>query len=87
MQAVFEELCVQMILPQLPPQFVLRVLIEYSQEHEDVSMQFFYDGERLDPRERGNALSMKLIDNAADTVEYSQIAEAPYTNRIRLTIR
>ena len=45
MQAAFEELCMQIILPKLDAEFSLDVAIEYSQDDENINMQINYTNE------------------------------------------
>lgn len=86
-QSVFEELCVQLILPQLPDDFMMNVAFEYSQKDETVTMQVKYNGELFNPFESGDDLSVKIIENSAEKIEYSEISEDGFTNLITLKIR
>ena len=86
MQAVFEELCVQMILPELPAEFKMHIVMEYSQTEETVEMQIKYDGKSVNPLKSDNVLSLKIAQNAAGEIEYKQIEEERYTNLIAAII-
>lgn len=81
-QSVFEELCVQIILPQLPDVFRMNVLLEYSQTEESINMQIRYDGERLNPLESDNILSLKIAKNAAESIGYEKTNAEGFTNLI-----
>ncbi len=74
-QSVFEELCVQILLPALGERFRLNVTFEYSQDGEIATMQFGYGGAPFDPNTSENILSLKLIQNAAESVVYEYLGE------------
>jgi ABC-type polar amino acid transport system ATPase subunit len=60
-QQVFEELAVQIILPELEDKFHMNLTLEYSADPENVHMQIKYDGKELDPLESDNELSLKIV--------------------------
>ena len=86
-QSVFEELCVQIILPALSDPFALGIAVEYSQDEETVTMQIKYSGARFNPKESDNTLSLKIVENAAESIEYSEICEDDLTNLAVLQIK
>lgn len=81
-QSVFEELCVQIILPKLPEDFVLHTTTTYSQEEDNVSLQIQYNGPKFNPMDSDNTLSLKLIKNASKDIQYSEIDEGEFTNSV-----
>lgn len=86
-QSVFEELCVQIILPALPAQFALNVSVEYSQDDETVTMQIKYNGASFNPKESDNILSLRIAGNAAESIEYCGINEDDFTNLVVAKIK
>ena len=86
-QAVFEELGVQIILPQFADAFKLSVALEYSQEEETLSMLLKYDGKPFDVRETDNLLSLKLAQNAAQSIAYTEVNEDGFTNLVTVKIK
>jgi polar amino acid transport system ATP-binding protein len=86
-QAVFEELGVQILLPELAADFRLSVALEYSQESETLAMYLKYNGKPFDPRSSDNILSLKLAQNASQSIEYSEINEDGYTNLVTVLIK
>jgi hypothetical protein len=86
-QAVFEELGVQIILPELSGEFQLSVALEYSQDEESLSMLIKYDGKRFNVRESDNMLSLKLAENASQSIEYTEISEDGFTNLVTVKIK
>ncbi len=87
MQTVFEELCVQIVLPVLPDDFKLHVAAEYSQDDETATMQIKYGGEAFDPATSANELSLKLALNAAESIEYEPIGEEGFTNLVTVKLK
>ena len=86
-QAVFEELCVQMILPRLPDPFQMLVTTEYDPTEERLTMQIRYSGGRFDPRTSDDLLPLKLAQNAAERIDYKQISGDPLTNLVTAVVR
>ena len=86
-QAVFEELGVQIILPELADKFKMSVALEYSQEEETLTMVLKYDGKPFDARESDNILSLKLAQNASHSIDYAQDNEDGFTNLLTVKIK
>ena len=81
-QAYIEEMCVQIILPQLDDDFEMLITIEYSEEHDDADVVIRYDGEAFDPTQTDNNLSLLLAKNATDHIIYSYDSEQMLANRV-----
>ena len=86
-QAVFEELGVQILLPTFSEEFKLSIALEYSQEEESLTMLIKYSGAGFDVRESDNILSLRLAQNAAQSIDYAQINEEGYTNIVTVKIK
>ncbi len=86
LQSVFEELCMQMILPQLPEKFALQVAVEYSQQEEMATMQLKYSGAQLNPLESDNVLALKMAQHASKQIDYAEIAEGELTNCVTVVV-
>ena len=61
--------------------------LEYSQDNETLSMLIKYDGKRFDVRESDNILSLKLAENASQSIEYSEMNEDGFTNLVTVKIK
>lgn len=85
-QVAFEEIAVQMILPKLANPFTLCVTFEYSQETELLTMFLKYDGNRQNPNESENILSLKLAQNATQSIDHFEIDENEFTNLVVVKI-
>ena len=81
-QAYVEEMCVQIILPQLKDPFELLVTIEYSEEHNDADVIIRYGGEAFDPTRTDNELSLLLAKKATENMIYSFDGEQTLCNRV-----
>lgn len=86
LQSVFEELCMQMILPELEDHFLLNITVEYSQKDETVTLQLKYSGAQLDPRKSDNVLALKMAQHSSKQIDYEAISEGEYTNRVTVLV-
>ena len=67
-QSYIEEMCVQIILPQLQAPFEMLVTIEYAEEKDDADVVVRYSGEANDPLHTNNDLSLLLAKKATDHI-------------------
>lgn len=74
-QQIFEEICVQIILPELSGDFNLNLAVEYSPETEEVTMRFVYDGKEFNPLNSDNQLSLQIASRAADSINYEYLPQ------------
>ena len=86
-QAYIEEMCVQIILPQMKDSFEALVTIEYSEEKDTVDVVVRYGGESFDPLQTDNELSMLLVKKAADRIGYNFDSGKKLRNRVNAKIR
>ena len=86
-QMVFEELCVQIILPELSDDFKMYIALEYSQDDETITMQIKYSGKMFNPKDSDNMLSLKLAENAAQSIEYKETDTDGFTNLVIAKIK
>lgn len=87
LQVVFEELCVQMIMPSLPAEPSMNIVIEYSEESGAAAMCVRYNGDESDPTLGGDGISMSLVLNSADKIKYSRLTQDGELNEITLSIK
>lgn len=86
LQVVFEELCVQTLLKQLPSEPEMHVSIEYAEETGAAEMRVKYNGDAFDPVKSGEKLSMALARHASDSIRYRHIPEASVQNEVLVSI-
>lgn len=70
LQAAFEELCVQILLPILPEEMRMYIKIEYSEDTALAQMQVQYNGNAFDPAGSSNQPALALVRHAAKTMSY-----------------
>ena len=85
-QLVFEEICVQILLPILPEPPMLGMTIEYAEDTGAVEMRLRYNGEAFDPEVSGDALSMTLVRHATKDWQYRFIPTGECRNELALRI-
>ena len=86
-QSYIEEMCVQIILPQMKDEFELLVTIEYSEEANDADVVIRYSGDAFDPMQTNNDLPLLLARKAAESIEYRVDGDAALPNRVDAQIR
>ena len=87
LQMVFEEMCMQILLPRMQESFTLLVTASYSQKEDKATMRIRYSGKAVDLGQEDNALPMKLVEHAAESIECLAIHEGEMTNQINIVIR
>ena len=87
LQSYIEEMCVQIILPQMKNDFEILVTIEYSEEMDEADVLIRYSGESMDPLCTDNDLSLLLARKATDNITYSFDSEQNPSNRVDAKIR
>ena len=86
-QSYVEEMCVQIILPQMKDSFEMLVTIEYSEEKDDADVVICYNGETFDPTQTDNELSLLLAQRAAENITFRTEKENDLHNRVEAEIR
>ncbi len=86
-QAAFEELCVQILLPELPEKFRLLATFSYSQQTEQLTMQLKYNGKIFNPKDTESILSLRLAENVAREITHSACCEDEYTNLVTVELK
>ncbi len=70
-QLIFEEICMQMLLPKFPELFDLGYYIEYSEKEATVEIQITYGGDKFNPFEGGDELALTLVQKISQSTNYS----------------
>ncbi len=86
-QTLFEEMCMQILLPNLEDGFKLSVSTAYSQKDEELTMSFLYTGKLFTPECAENDLSLTLIKSAVSSMTHVPIDEDGYTNRVDAIVK
>ena len=83
---VIEELVLQILLPRLPEPHI-RILVECAAGEAGPSLTVSYGGERFDPRDTENTLSLTVLRSAAEELRYGFESGAQEPNRVEIRIR
>ncbi len=83
---VIEELVQQILLPEggrLP----VNLTVEYSEQDDSCCITASYGGDKFDIRHSDNTLSLTMIENSAEEIEYFYDEHAEQVNIIKIKIR
>ena len=85
-QEIFEELCVQILLPLLPEEVSVQMTAAYSQEQSCMQLKVQYNGPAFDPVDSDNTTALALVRHASVKMEYLGYSGAEGTNTVVLEI-
>ena len=81
-----EELVLQILLPHMPePQ--IHVTVEYASLEERTDLTLNYGGERFDPQESDNELSLSVLNSVVDSISYHYDPQEEKPNYVNLRIK
>lgn len=86
-QAFIEEMCVQIIMPQMKDKFDILVSVEFSEAKDETEVVIRYDGDKFNPLDTNNDLSLLLAKNATKHIEYASLEEGNFTNKLVALIK
>lgn len=86
LQEVFEELCVQILLPVLPEQISMNITVEYSEDDAAIQMKVIYNGGPFNPEDCGNEPALALVKYASEKFEYLGYSQEEGMNTVLLKI-
>ena len=86
-ETIFEEMCVQTVLPHLGKDVNIRYTLEYSEQSGESRLILRWGGERFDPLTEGEELSVLIAKNSATEIDYTYTAEDEYPNRLSAKLR
>ena len=86
LRLVVEELVQQILLPRFAaPQ--MHLLIEHADKAQTTAVTVTYVGERFDPRETENELSMLVLQSAAQEICYKYDPANAEPNRVEIRLK
>ena len=86
-QSYVEEMCVQILLPQMDNLFKMLITLEYSEEKDEANVVIRYNGNGFDPLQTENELSLLLAKKATESIVYQAEPENVLYNRVSAEIR
>ncbi|MBP3684998.1 MAG: amino acid ABC transporter ATP-binding protein [Oscillospiraceae bacterium] len=87
MQNIFEELCMQTLVPRMGNNLQMQVLVEYSEENNDTSMTVRYAGPAFNPLDEGDELSILLVKGLCKSSSYRCDCPETFTNELVLKLK
>ncbi len=85
-KALFEELCHELLLPELTDTKILFTL-EYDAEKAEVSADIQYSGKYFDPMESDNMISVAIVKNLAIGISHQYSDQEEYSNHITVRLK
>ena len=70
LRRVYEEILAQNLVPAQEAEFPITVSAEYSEKEDSLEMRFTWQGERYDPMEDGDELSVKIVKASVSGFRY-----------------
>ncbi len=83
---VIEELVQQILLPRMPQPHI-HILIEYAAQEQTTAVTATYGGERFDPNDTDNALSLLVLQGAAQEIRYTYDPAQDVPNRVEIRVK
>ena len=86
LQALFEELCQELLLPQLTEKKI-NFTVEYDAEKQEATAIAVYPGLPLDPQESENTMSLAIVKNLAENIRYSYHEKEFFCNKVTVKVK
>ena len=87
MQSIFEELCIQALLPRMEKEFQIHTMVEYNEENNDTRISIRYTGPAFDPLAEGDDLSILLVKGLCEEISYGKSHTQPFINELTMKLR
>ena len=86
LMSIFEEVCVQIILPELENPKI-KILIEYAKTDESIEINIKYNGKRFDIADTTNDIALAIVKGRVSSLKYEFIDDAELKNNAEFVIR
>ncbi len=83
---VIEELVQQILLPRMERPRI-RVLVEYSAQERTTAVTVDYGGERFDPKDTDNDLSLMTLKSVSEAINYRYDPQCEQANRVEIKVK
>ncbi len=84
---IFEEMCVQTILPRQGDNVSITFTMEYGEQSGEATLLLRWHGDRFDPLSEGDKLPILLAKNAASSLSYTYDPEVPFANILTAALK
>ncbi len=85
--SIFEEIAVNILLPALPENPVVKIKTEYSKKNDVATIFFDYNGEKFDIMTGGDEIALAIIKGRAGSMEYDFDETAELKNRLKIVVK
>ena len=86
MQALFEEMCHELLLPAIEKKLI-DFTVEYNADTQAATAIITYPGKSYDPSSSDNDISLAIINNLAESIDYSFLENADFGNQITVCVK
>jgi len=84
--SVFDELCGQILQPQLEKTGKIKIVISYNQKQNEALMKIYYNGESFNPSDSVNTVSLDILKFNSQSMLYNLCSDGIYTNLVKITL-
>ena len=81
LQALFEELCQELLLPEIEEKKI-NFTVEYDAEKQEATVIAVYPGASFDPQTSANSISLAIVNNLAGSIRYSFHEKDYFCNKV-----
>lgn len=86
LRALFEELCQELLLPELEEKKI-SFTVEYDAEKQEATAIAVYPGASFDPLDSENEISLAIVKNLAEEIRHSYHENDYYSNKVTVRIK
>ena len=86
LQSIFEELCIEILMPLLGDEIAIRFIIEYAQRKDVLNVTVLYGKKKLKIAESHNELAMDIIEGFSESIRYAE-QTGEYRNKIIIRVK
>lgn len=86
LQALFEELCHELILPEIE-QKLINFTVEYDSEAQSATAIITYPGKSYDPSASDNEISLAIINSLAESIKYTFYEKDDFCNKVTVCVK
>ena len=86
LQALFEELCKELLMPELQEKKLI-FSVEYDADSQKANVIVAYPGEPFDPMTSENTISLAIVKNLAESIQYSIHEKEDFCNKLAIRVK
>ena len=86
LHALFEELCQELLLPELSEKKI-SFTVEYDAEKQEATAIVLYPGKRFEPQTSKNDISLAIVNNLAESILFSYSEDTYFSNKVTIRVK